>query len=93
MRFVVALWFLLAAAAPAWAAGGGETPAGRKMQMTETVTAADFEKIEGGPLLIAAYAVVWVIFFVAIVWLFVRLRRVSAEVRRLEGRLEEGEKK
>jgi hypothetical protein len=70
----------------AFAAGEG-APAERKMTMTEAVTAADFQQIEGGPLLLAAYAVVWAIFFAAVLFLFWRLRKVATEVRRLEDRV------
>ena len=64
-------------------------PADRKMQMTETITAADFQQIEGGPLLLAAYAVVWGIFFAAVLFVFWRIRKVEVEVRKLEARLTE----
>jgi uncharacterized protein (DUF2062 family) len=74
-------------------AAGETAPADRKMTMTEAVTAADFQQIEGGPLLLAAYAVVWAIFFGAVVFLFWRMRKVAAEIRRLEGRIREVEPK
>ena len=57
--------------------------------MTEVVTAADFQKIEGGPLLVAAYAVVWGIFFAGVLFVFWRIRKVESEVRKLEARLAE----
>ena len=60
----------------------------RRMQMTEAVSAADFKKIEGAPLLIAAYAIVWVVFFSALAFTFLRLRRLRADVARLEADLE-----
>ena len=75
------------AVGPAFAEGPAGTP-DRRMQMTETITAADYQQIEGGPLLLAAYAVVWVVFFFAVVFLFLRIRRVSAEMRKLESRVE-----
>lgn len=75
-------------AAPAAAAKAGEGD--RRMQMTETVSAADFKKIEGAPLLIAAYAVVWIVFFAALAFTFVRLRRLRADIARLEADLNRG---
>jgi CcmD family protein len=84
---LASLWLCLALSpAAAWAAEGAARP--QRMQMTEAVTAADFQQIEGGPLLIAAYAVVWVVFFGTLLLLFWRMRKVSAELRRLEGRME-----
>jgi CcmD family protein len=86
----LAAFALLAASGSALAAGES-APAERKMTMTEAVTAADFQQIEGGPLLFAAYAVVWAVFFGAVVFLFWRMRKVAAEVRRLEARIREVE--
>jgi CcmD family protein len=82
------VWFATCLAA---AEGPPAAPAGRKMQMTEAITAADFQQIEGGPLVIAAYAVVWVVFFGALVFLFFRMRRVNAELQKLQRDLQRTE--
>jgi hypothetical protein len=86
-----------ASPAIAFAQSGSSTPApsgapaaavkDNRMQMTETITASDYKKIEGGPLLLAAYGVVWALFFGVLVYTLLRVRRVGREVSRLEGAL------
>lgn len=59
-----------------------------RVQMTEALAAADFQQIDGGPLLLAAYAVVWLIFFLAVVYVLLRLRKVTTDVNRIEAKLD-----
>jgi hypothetical protein len=87
-RWVAALsGAVLVCGAMAEEAAQPAAPAERSMRMTEAVTAADFQQIEGGPLLIAAYAMVWGLFFAAVLYVFWRIRKVEAEIRKLEARL------
>ncbi len=75
------------AAAPRDAEAAKSALGDRRMSMTEKVTAADFKQIDGGPLLLAAYAVVWAVFFIVLVYTLARVRRVGDEVKRLEAQL------
>lgn len=62
----------------------------RRMAMTKTepVTASDYKTIDAGPLLLAAYGVVWLVFFALLLYTFVRMRRVGDDLRRLEAQLQ-----
>ena len=79
----LAVTLALSAAQPAFAQEG-ETPADDRAQSFQAVSGAVKEDVAGGPLLLAAYAFVWVAVF-GYVW---RLSLLHARVESSLGRLD-----
>jgi CcmD family protein len=71
----------------------GETPAEERAAQFVGVTGPDAESVPGGTLLLAAYAIVWVLLFLFLVRMrrlqsqtAEELERLSAQIRESEGR-------
>lgn len=80
----LALW--LVASPPAFAQpdpGAGEDPGQERATSFRAVSGPDAEQVPGGPLLIGAYAVLWVLVLGFVVRMGVAQSRTQAEVERL----------
>lgn len=79
---------LLGSAAQAFAQGGAGSPgqdaAEQRSQSFQAVQGAQREDVAGGPLLLAAYGVIWVIVLLYVIRLVRLQARSQADVERLE---------